>query len=512
LINDGPHFNNFLLISINLLNLFFYVNFRNLFKLIFFLNCIFLFNLIDNLHFLSNQLFFYNFFYNIGNRFNMYSFSIDINRHSFLKSNRYWHFNRFNNNFIDLMHNMFFNWNTNNFIHIKSNRYFFFMYSYSLFNYFFNLDVCSHLSVCYHDGISRDLYLSVNCYVHYLFALDLDRYLDSAGSLNEMLDGRRHDWDFNYFLYYFLNDLWYFYYFLNYSRNYYYFLNNPFDFYALGHFNNFLYNFFFGSGYLFNSFEVHFHWYNSFFLAHNWNFFSHNVWDISGDLNWFFLNEDNMLDDLNRNVFFVHNCLNKGNLMNFSFYFNLRHNQRHLNIFFYFSNLYFLLNHYPWHFHLYNFNLFHYFQHFFYYLYLSRRSFYYFLHCHYFLNYLWDSYNSFLVLDDWDYLLDYFSYDLYSCFDMRYDLWYFLIFNDLNYLLYDLRNSNYPLFLYNFLHYFLNNDFHFLWYFFLSFYISHNLLDDLYLLQLFLNDNLLTININWFFNLNNLFNKHFFRF
>jgi hypothetical protein len=145
LVDNSPDFNNLFLVTINNLNLFFYINLRNFLKSILLLHNNFLLDLIDNLRLILHYGLFNNLLNDVRDRFNMYCLGIDVNWHGFFKSNRNRNFNWLDDNFIDIMNNVLLDWHADNFIDVQSYRHFLSVNPHSFFNYLFHLNICTCL-------------------------------------------------------------------------------------------------------------------------------------------------------------------------------------------------------------------------------------------------------------------------------------------------------------------------------------------------------------------------------
>ena len=110
--------NYFFFYSLNLLNLFLNINFRNLFKFSFFLNHYLFLYLRDYLSFIFSVIFLYDLLYYLSHWFNMNSLRIYVNRNRFFKINWNRTFNRPINNFLNKLYFLLFIWNSDYFIYM----------------------------------------------------------------------------------------------------------------------------------------------------------------------------------------------------------------------------------------------------------------------------------------------------------------------------------------------------------------------------------------------------------
>lgn len=273
------------------------------------------------------------------------------------------------------MYDVLFNRNGHYLIDVHSNRDFLLVDSDSLLDDFLKLDVGFSLEVDHHFSISWDFHWTIYHNIYNFFTIDIDGHLYFTWFLYDMLNwGTRH-WHLYYFLHYFLNDLGNFYDSFDDARHNNNFLNDFLDFDALGYLHYLLDDLFFGGGDLFDPFIVHLHGDGCFFFEVDGDFFFHDVRHVFDDLDRLLLVEDHVLDDFDRNVLFILDGLNEGNLVYFSFDFDLGNDDRNFDIFLDRSNLYLFLDCDHWHLHLHYLNLLHNFQDLSYHLYFFRRSF-----------------------------------------------------------------------------------------------------------------------------------------
>lgn len=209
-------------------------------------------------------------------------------------------------------------------------------------------------------------------------------------------------------------------------------------------------------------------------------------------------------------MFFHANSLDERNLMNFRFYLSLRYNYGDFNIFLYFSYLnlgliddfgdfnfnYFILFNYPEH--------------------LSNHLYFFWWQ----LDDLLHSYNLFddlglnnkylLCMNNWDDFLNNLLHYFYSCLYMGNNLRNLLISNNLHYFFHNLRYNNYLLSLYNLFYDFLNNNFNWFDDLFFGLDVSDYFFNNLYWLQLSLNNNFIFLNDNRLLSLHYFFFYNFF--
>lgn len=218
-----------------------------------------------------------------------------------------------------------------------------------------------------------------------------------------------------------------------------------------------------------------------------------------------------MFDDLDGDVFLELYGLNEGNLMDLSFYSDLRDSDGHLNILLNLSNLHPSLIDNPWNLHLYNLQFLHNPQHLSDHLYLPWWQFDNPFNRYYLFNDLLLDLNPLLVVMHWDYFLHDFSYDFDPCLHVWHDLWNFFVADHLNDLLYDLRDDHDLLPFYYLLYYLFDDDFNWLQDFFFCLDVADHLLDDLHHFDLLLHYDLLHLHHHWLLDLHDLLNNHLLR-
>lgn len=292
------------------------------------------------------------------------------------------------------------------------------------------------------------------------------------------------------------------------SRNDDYLLYDPLNLHTFRHLHDLLDDLLLDGWHLFDLLEVYLLGNDLLLADQHWHLLTHDEWHVLDDLHWLLFGEDDVLDDLDRDVFLQLYRLDEWHLVDLCFYSDLWNCDGHLDVFLYFSDLHPSLIDDPWNLHLDDLQLLHHPQHLSYHLYLLWRQFYYPLDRYNLLNDLLLHLNPFLIVMHRHDLLYDFSDDLDPSLNVWHDLRDLLVSDHLDDLLDDLRDDDDLLSFYYLLDDLLDDHLHRLQHFFLGLDVADYFFDHLDYLDLLLHYDFLDLDHHWLLDLHDLLDDH----